>query len=192
MEKNTILGELLYIGFVFEKGRCKPSGIWKRSYTRSLNWHIELLKEATECMQKRFQIEDDNIFLKKMCHEIQVDTILKNYYPFKNVLNKMDTSEAIITYCQDEIQHIEIINLMLRLLEDILTELGRGLRKDKEKICKMLFALHNLPRVYLSKEADTLCLLGESGITPEDAFVYSKLSMDKDMLSSYRHYFVYD
>lgn len=56
----------------------------------------------------------------------------------------------------------------------------------------MLFLLHNLPRVYLGKEADTLCLLRMPGITPEDAFAYSKLSMDEDMLSSYRDFFVYD
>lgn len=75
MEKNSVLGELLYIGFVFEKGRCKHSRIWKRSYTKSLKRHIELLKQATECMQKPFQIKDDDDFLKKMCHEIQMDTV---------------------------------------------------------------------------------------------------------------------
>ena len=192
MEKNSVLGELLYIGFVFEKGRCKPSGIWKRSYTRSLKWHMELLKQATECMQKTFQLKCDNDFLKKMCHEIQMDAVLKKHYPFRDVIHETGTCEAIITYCQDEKRHIEIINLMLRLLADILAELDRGFRKDKEKICNMLFALHNLPRVYLSKEADTLCLLGMHGITPEDAFAYSKLSMDEDMLSSYREFFVYD
>lgn len=190
MEKNSVFGEILYIGFVFEKGRCKSGGIWKNSYIRNLKKHIKLLEKVVECMQKQFEIEEDNILLRKVCHEIQTDKVLKKYYPFNKVINKINICETLITNCQEDNQHIEIINLMLKLIEDILVELDKGLRKDKEKITRMIFSLHNLPRVYLSKNENTLCLLEQNGITPEEAFEYSKLSMDENLLLKYKHFFV--
>ena len=56
MEKNAVFGELLYIGLVFEKGRCKRSGIWNSSYIKSLKIHIGLLIEIAKCMQKELSI----------------------------------------------------------------------------------------------------------------------------------------
>ena len=129
MEKNAVFGELLYIGLVFEKGRCKRSGIWNRSYIKSLKIHIGLLIEIAKCMQ------------------------------------------------------------IIRLLGDILSELDKGFRRDKEKICKLIFALHNLPRVYLSMEEPTLCLIGQRGINLDDALNYSKMSMDDEMIVCYKNYF---
>ena len=75
------------------------------------------------------------------------------------------------------------------MLEDILVELDKGMRKDKEKIAKIIFSLHNLPRVYLKKGTDTLCMLNQNGISSEEALLYSKLSMDENMLSIYEHFF---
>lgn len=191
MERNLVFGELLYIGLLFEKGRYKGRGIWNHSYTKSLKRHVELLKKIAEQIQGQFQLEEDNIFLIKVCHEIQNDKELKRYYPFDGVLI-IGGKEGKIIGCKDENRHIEIINLIIKLVDDILLELNKGLRKDKEKIGKMIFSLHNLPRVYLNKEEKTICLLGQDGITSDEAFEYSKLSMDENMLSNYRQFFTHN
>ena len=191
MEKNSVFGELLYVGLVFEKGRCKSNGIWKHSYIKNLKKHIELLKRIAKCMQGQFSLEEDNLLLMEVCHEIQYDRELKKYYPFSIVFDGTNINKALITDCKDENKHIEIIDLIIKLLEDVSYELDKGLRKDKEKISRMIFSLHNLPRVYLSKEENTLCSLGQAGITSDEALEYSKLSMDESMLSSYKHFFIH-
>lgn len=190
MEKYSVFGEILYIGFVLEKGRCKSSGIWGLSYTRNLKKHIKLLERVAECMQNRFDVEADNILLREVCHELQADKVLKKHYPFHKVLDKINHDENMITECQESNQHLEIILLIRKLLEDILTELDKGIKKDKKRIGRMIFALHNLPRVYLREKASTLFMLGQKGITTKDAFSYSKSWMDENMLSCYEQFFV--
>ena len=189
MEKNAVLGEILYIGLIFEKGRCKSSGIWRHSYVQSLRKHIQLLKEVAECIEKPFQITEDNILLKKVYCEISADTILKEHYPFSKAADVR--GENIITECGDKNKYIEIIRFMNKLLEDILLELNMGVRKDKEKISRLIFSAHNLPRVYLSIDANSLCSLRKEGISPKEALAYSKLSMDDRMIINYNRFFVY-
>lgn len=52
----------------------------------------------------------------------------------------------------------------------------------------LLISLHNLPRVYLKKEANTLYLLGWAGIEIDDALQYSKMNMSKEMLGNYKDF----
>lgn len=189
MEKNAVLGELLYIGLVFEKGRCKSKGIWKRVYIQSLKKHIQLLKEVAECMQKPLCMVDDNLLLSRVLQEIHADEILRKYYPFCESKCGSDCSASMITYCQDEKIYIKITDLTIKLFDDIILELDKGFKRDKEKIIRMIFAAHNLPRVYLNEDEKTLFLLRQHAISPEDAFMYSKLSMDNKLLSKYNQFF---
>ena len=141
-------------------------------------------------MKEQFQKEKDNILLKQIYHEIKTDLVLQTYYPFNKVLDDVNINVDLITYCQDENKHTEVLNLIIQLLEDVLFELDKSFRKDKDKIWKMLCSLHNLPRVYLSNDANTLCMLRQKGITVCEAFSYSKLSMDENMLSNYKDFLV--
>lgn len=142
-------------------------------------------------MQGQFQIEEDNLLLKKVCLEIKHDKELKRYYPLNKGFNVTNLNDIIITECKEENKNTEIINLIVKLLEDISFELDKGLKKDKAEISRMIFALHNLPRVYLNKEENTVCLLGQNGITPSEALKYSKLSMNEDMLLKYKQFFIH-
>ena len=102
MEKNAVFGELLYIGLVFEKGRCKRSGIWNSSYIKSLKIHIGLLIEIAKCMQKELSIEKDNYLLKTIYYEIKSDSILKNTYHFYVVIDGLDeTNYLILNYSRN-------------------------------------------------------------------------------------------
>lgn len=134
IEKNAVLGELLYMGFVFEKGRCKSSGIWKYTYRKSLKKHMNLLNEIAICMQKEFEKEEDNAFLRKIYEEIQCDKVLRQVYPVNKTVDELNMKNFVITDCSNENKHIKVITLILKLLEDVLSELDKGLKKDKEKI----------------------------------------------------------
>ena len=188
MEKNAVFGELLYVGLVFEKGRYRSSGIWKYTYSKSFKKNISLLREIAKCMQKEFEKEEDNIFMRKIYSEIKCDNILKDAYPFNIDINNVNMKTCIITDCNNENKYIKIIILIIKLLEDILFELDKGIKKDKEKIGRLLFSLHNLPRVYLKKEANTLCSLRQESITVDNALEYSRMSMNKEMLSNYKSF----
>lgn len=186
IEKNAVLGELLYKGFVCEKGRCKSHGVWKRTYTKSLKKHINLLNEIAICMQKKFEKEEDNIFLRKIYNEIQCDDVLRKVYQSNKAVDELNMKKFVITDCNNENKHIKVITLILKLLEDVSFELDKGLKKDKEKISRLLFSLHNLPRVYLNEEVYTLYSLGRSGIEIDDALKYSKAWMNEEMLHVYK------
>ena len=190
MEKNSVLGELLYIGLIFEKTRCKSAGLWKRSYFKSLNKHIDLLKKVACCLQAPFSMERDNEILKEVCLEIQSDNKLKNYYPIKMNFAK-NTCKYIITNCDGSMDRPAIVKFIICMLEDLSTELKKGFHKNKEKICKLIFSLHNLPRVYLKNNENTLCMLNQEGISSDLAFTYSKLSMDEEMKSRYEHFLIH-
>ena len=51
----------------------------------------------------------------------------------------------------------------------------------------LLCALHNLPRVYLSKDKETLCELRQEPISEQDAIDYAFDNMNFDMKNKYRH-----
>ena len=52
----------------------------------------------------------------------------------------------------------------------------------------LLFSLHNLPRVYLSKGVSTLFELRGAGIGENDALQYSKSWMNEEMLRIYEDF----
>ena len=185
MEKNSVLGELLYIGLVCEKGRAKSSGIWGYSYKKSVKRHVEILKKITKCMQDEFNVENDNAFLRRVCLEINCDKTLRRCYPLKEMLSELVSGQNIITTWKEENKHVEIICLIDKMLEDILMELKKKVGKDKERISNLMHALHNLPRVYLNTE-DVLRPPHEKfGIDSETAMKYCKLGMDENMLKTY-------
>lgn len=188
MEKNSVFGEILYVGLVFEKTRCKSSGLWKRSYVRNLYKHIDLLKKVAYCLQEPFSIEKDNGVLKEVCLKIKNDIKLKNYYPIREGFSE-NMHKDIITDCDENLSNPIIIEFVIRMLEDLSAELKKGFHKDKEKICKLIFSLHNLPRVYLRKNNTTLCMLCQDGITTDLAITYSKLCMDEEMKRKYENFF---
>lgn len=128
------------------------------------------------------------LVFEKGDNKIQCDNVLKRAYSF-NASIDLNKRNYLITVCNSNNEHVKIIELMIKLLENILFELDKGFRKDKEKIHRLVFASHNLPRVYLSKGEYTLCLLGQEGINVETALEYSKMSMSEEMIADYKSYF---
>lgn len=191
VEKNSVFGELLYIGLVLEKGRFKSSGLWTIKYKKNIKKHIKILMKLAKCIKDEFEIEEDNNSLKKICIEINCDYELRKYYPFKFTIDELCLKDKIITSCKNENRHIEIIIIVIKLLEDFLSELNKGFKKNKKKIGEIIFSLHNLPRVYLNKEENTLCSLHQDGITVNEALEYSILSMGVEMRLKYSNFLIF-
>lgn len=190
MEKYTTLGELLYVGFVYEKGRCKSSGIWRRSYRKSLLKHIELLYKIAVCMTSDLSLEETNSILINVLTQIVNDPVLKLHYPITDhSISLLEKHERIISYVEKNNEYSNIGKLIVQLLEDLLVELRRKFDKDKKRVSILIMSLHNLPRAYIDTNYETLCNLKMSGTSPSEAIEYAKLSMDSDTKIRYQQFF---
>ena len=172
---QDIIGELLYIGIVAEKGRCY--GVrWKFGYKKTIKKHIIALNELQKCLQL------DNKDVVRSTIENFIVLCEKNYeigkfYNFSiKKLEKVDIGE-----------NYKKINLLIdKLFLDLLTELNKTYI-NKKKVYVLLCALHNLPRVYLGKNKKTLCNLNQEGISEQDAIKYSFSNMDSVMIKKYQN-----
>lgn len=81
MEKYSLFGELLYIGFVCEKGRCTSGGLWKWGYKKILNKHVMLLKQMIQCILINEVTYNDAFVLKKFVELIKNENGIGRYYP---------------------------------------------------------------------------------------------------------------
>lgn len=190
MEKYTTLSELLYVGLVFEKGRCKSSGVWKMSYRKSLLNHIELLYKIAICMISDSTLEEINSLLQDILTQIKKNSILRLHYPITaHSISIWEKDEWIITYVEKRNDCIGVYNLMVYLLEDLLTELKKTFRKDKKRVSMIITSLHNLPRVSLDASYETLCNLKMDGVSPGEVLEYANLSMDSDAKIRYQQFF---
>lgn len=85
----------------------------------------------------------------------------------------------------------KIVNqLMDEMFLDLLAEIKKPFMQ-KKKVGYLLRALHNLPRVYLGKNIETLCELNQEAISGQYAIEYAFMNMDSDMVKKY-HKFLAD
>ena len=56
---------------------------------------------------------------------------------------------------------------------------------SKKNVYVLLCALHNLPRVYLGKDKETLCELRQEAISEQDAVKYAIENMSSTMKKKY-------
>ncbi|MDQ2088217.1 hypothetical protein RBH29_17475 [Herbivorax sp. ANBcel31] len=191
MEKYSVFGELLYIGFVCEKGRCKSSGLWKWGYKKILYKHIVLLKHMIQCILVNKVTENDSYVLKKIVLLIQKEKHIGRYYPIKEeILTKLHECNYSIINSVDLGVSIKNINLLMSdIINEILELLDRGVFVDKKKITMLIRALHNLPRVYLKKNLQTICDLNQPSIEYKDAIQYAFSNMDENTKQKYKKYY---
>lgn len=76
---------------------------------------------------------------------------------------------------------------MKRLFFDLVTEITK-MRISKRKVYDLLCTLHNLPRVYLGKNNETLCELMLDAISEQDAIQYAFDNMSLEMKEIYHDF----
>ena len=175
MYMQDVIGELLYIGIVAEKGRCYGTR-WKFGYKKNLKEHIIALNELQKCLQ----ITDEELL----------------YRTIRNFIMLCEKNHEIgkfYSFSDKQIEKVKIVNgyeRVNRLINELFYDLLIEIKKTyihKRKVYDLLCALHNLPRVYLGNEKETLCNLMQHNISEEDAIKYSFSNMNSSMRKKYQH-----
>lgn len=183
MDKFSAFGELLYIGFRYEKSRCKSRGLWKFGYKKRLTEHLEFLKSIINRLDVgEISDEDYHVFtnLKRLCENNK--DLKRIYFNDSSIENKLK-SNLILNETNNFNHQQTINNLMLELVEHLLLTL-KSKPTDKAKAHMLLRALHNLPRFYFN-QSDSLYGFQNQGISFDDATEYSISNMDE----GFRHKF---
>lgn len=172
---QDIIGELLYIGIVAEKGRCY--GVrWKFGYKKTLKKHIAALNQLQKCLQSGDEKVSHTI-IKKFILVCEKDYEIGKFYQFSN----KQIDEAIIGK-----NYQKINQLIDELFLDLLTEINK-LCINKREVYDLLCTLHNLPRVYLGRNKETLCDLKQETISEQDAIKYAFSNMNPSMVKKYQN-----
>ena len=168
MYKQDVLGELLYIGFVAEKGRCYGKR-WNLKYRRILRCHIEVLSKLLDTMIQ--DQTDISYMMEEFVGTCDNNAEIGKFYRISDkVRNQLDNRK--INWERKEHNYAKVNELMVLLMEELLTEVNKFIIKNRN-IYYLLNILHNLPRVYLGEEKDTICGLRQGSIPEEDALQYA-------------------
>lgn len=178
MDKISTFGELLYIGFNYEKGICKSKGVWKFGYKESLKKHLVFLRGIVIRINIDEVTEEDNnilINLRKLCESNK--GLKRIYFSTPNLESKLN-SRLVINKINNNHYYEKVINkLMLEMIEELLTALNDK-PINKKKVHMLLRALHNLPRFYFNIKNKTFYNLQGLAISYVDAVKYSFDNMD--------------
>lgn len=175
MNIQNVIGELLYIGIVAEKGRCY--GIrWKFGYKKILRRHILALNELQKCL---FLTDKQliNTVIEQFIVICNQEYEIGKFYNFSNI----ELEELHIG-----LNSMIVNQLMNQLFVDLISEINKTFIK-KRNVYDLLCALHNLPRVYLGKDNETLCGLMQEAISEQDAIEYAFDNMSLDMKKKYQN-----
>lgn len=172
---QEIIGELLYIGIVAEKGRCYGTR-WKIGYKKILKKHIIALNELQQCLQL-MDIEKSCIKINEFILICEKNAEIGKFYKFSN--KKLNNVESGKNY-------INVNRLINIIFNELLVEVKKTFI-NKRKVYDLLCALHNLPRVYLGKDKETLCKLEQESISEQEAIEYLFENMNTDMRKKYQN-----
>lgn len=91
MYKQDVIGELLYIGFVAEKGRCGSR--WKIRYKKILKYHLNALSMVLDTIFD--EKENINSVIKEFIAVSIKDSQIRKFYPFSDAMISQIENETI-------------------------------------------------------------------------------------------------
>lgn len=178
MYMQDVIGELLYIGIVAEKGRCYGTH-WKYGYKKILFNHIVELYKLQQCLslQNLEAISAINSFIEFCESNVEI----RKFYNFS-------CCRIVKLKIREENDSFDKVNELIReLFVDLIKEMSRVFIRKKE-IYDFLSSLHNLLRIYLGVDKNTLCNLRQPAISEEDAVKYAFQNMNETMKIKYQKY----
>lgn len=178
MYMQDVIGELLYIGIVAEKGRCYGTH-WKYGYKKTLFNHVVELYKLEQCLSSPNldAISSINSFIK-FCES---NPEIGKFYNFSYC-------SIVKLEIREENDSFDKVNKLIKeLFVDLIKEMNRMFIRKKE-IYDFLSSLHNLLRIYLGFDKDTLCDLRQPAISEEDAVKYAFQNMNEMMKIKYQKY----
>ncbi len=184
MYKQDVIGELLYKGFIVEKGKGskKKFGF---GYKKALKIHVYALAELL------YYLYDTNIETNKLIRSF-FDMCYNNlrigkYYSISDE-RMIQIENNTISWKERDYQYDKVNKLMELLMQELVNEIGNFLL-NYNKINKIFRILHNLPRVYIGEGKDSLFDSDRIGISEEDALQFALMNMDEKYKKKYAQYF---
>lgn len=183
MDKDAVLGELLYIISNYEKSRIPVSKFWKKIYIKSLRESIEIMELLLLLIEKEGDISVKEMvpffdyYKRSKCPQFRLIGV-----DLKELMQ--DTSRILLVgnATHSEI-NIVIINFMKKIIIECNFLIKNKERGYKLKIYYLLAAFHNLPRAFIDTTKETLFNNGTRPISSEEAIEYSlsyiKIMYDK-------------
>ena len=182
MDKNAVLGELLYIISNYEKGRIKTTGIWSKQYKNSLKKSIEIMQLLIYFLKTNENITVEEMqpifdYYKQNIHKIfpQSAIALEDYI-------SNDTNIFLNTVYKEENVSLRVVEYMESILKRCDTLLVDKEENYKVEISLLIKAFHNLPKVYLNPTAQTLCNIGIHPISENEAIDYVQSYISKQII----------
>ena len=164
---ENVIGEILYIGLVAEKGRCYGRR-WGRKYKRIIRIHNEQLMQIYSVLAEDADINSVlNDFIKICKNEYEIG----KYY-------KVEKWKKVAKWEKSNIKNDIVISEMGNILYEIKNQVNKVI-VNKKKIYKYFNYVHNLPKMFLIENQETLCNLHYKPITEEDAIKYVLLNNNK-------------
>ncbi len=175
MDVQFAIGELLYIGFVAEKGRSSMRR-WGRRYKNTLRNHMRAMSEINLLL---FDSSNIDTVLQDFMDLCVSDPEIGKFYHFSSGM------EGII-WENNGNDFPQINQFMKEILEELLEELSKRF-VNKNRVYHLLRILHNLPRVYLT-QGKSLCNLQQKRISERDALRYAYQNMNVEDQEKYKQY----
>jgi len=151
VDKQFFLGEALYRLSVYTKSSCSPNKIWWRKK------YVVLLKNLIIFMEKMvLSLSDENITPRD--YEV-VRQIVENeeIFRFNEVLlSRWKGNNYSLSSINDLSSYKEINQLMVCIIEQLNDAVNSINPINKHKIWYLLQALHNLPKVYLRSQPESI------------------------------------
>lgn len=187
--KNNIYAQILYRGFVCEKGRVY-SQLWKYSYRSILELQVDLWKKILSRMADNTYTDEDSDLLKyfiKLCRDKkEIGEFYNIQADFLSEIEKsIDSSMKKVGNCNEG---IIIINFMNDLVTELADLLKHKLFVDRKRIHLIIRTLHNLPRYFLDNSKTFIHDLKDMAIDFRSAIDYSFGNMDQEMKARYEKY----
>ncbi|MFD0589135.1 hypothetical protein ACFQZE_14125 [Paenibacillus sp. GCM10027627] len=189
MKKNNVYAEILYIGFVAEKGRAY-SEIWKFNYRKTLKIHVAMWQRILMRMSDTAYTKDDEQLLRDFSELCKKRKNIGKWYDtrFDSFLEIEQQINTYIKNVHNTKEGIVIISLMNDLVLELTQLLKPKLLVDRNKIHLTIRALHNLPRFFLQNPQTYVYELKSVALNFHDVIEYSFGNMNHEMKDRYVKY----
>lgn len=183
VDKNAVIGELLYVISNYEKGRITTSKIWTRKYMESLEHSLEvmrilLLLLETDCSLTSEEMYPVFHYLRENCH--------KFWSGDGQTIDIINCPSNITFWATNDVNqdYRVVIDMMKKINTQCVFLVRQNGRNRKKQLYFLLHALHNLPKVFLNPQEQTLFNLGIHPISTENAIQYAKSYIDSSRTST--------
>lgn len=164
VNKHFFLGETLYRLSVYEKGRCDSSKIrWTKKYVTQLVNSINFMGEMIQSLSDENITSHDYEIVRKSVEN-------KEMFCFnETLLNQWQENNYALSSINNLSSYKEVNQLMSYIIEQLKQTIISLNKKNKRNIWYLLQALHNLPKVYLNPQQESMFNYPSSSITVDVA-----------------------